>query len=52
MSSIGYHPFDFFDESLTDSIRNDKALQVIYRLNLHQRETMLTFLESLIENDG
>ena len=44
--------FDFFDESLTDSIRNDKALQVIYRLNLHQRETMLTFLESLIENDG
>ena len=44
--------FDFFDESLTDSIRNDKALQVIYRLNLHQRETILTFLESLIENDG
>lgn len=50
--ALGITLFDFFDKSFVDSIRNDKALQAIYRLNLRQRENIFVLLESMMEKDS
>ncbi len=40
---------DFFDEELSEGLKNDSLLQQVYRLTPKQRQCLLAFLRSMQE---
>ena len=47
--TLGITLKQFFDDSTTDTINNDPLVQKIYQLNSEQRETLLSFLKTMMK---